>query len=285
MESHDEERVAYKCVTWGNGYDWYNVKDTSIALRRLEQNALFFFTIPGPKMIWQFGEMGYDYSIDFNGRLGIKPVRWDYLTDWKRKYLYDYYSALINLRTEHPVFETDDFTLYTSSALKKIVLRSEEADVVVLGNFDVIPGEFVPGFTHTGTWYEYFTGQTIEVTDLEAKIRLVEGEHRLYSDVMLPGPSINTGVKENQDEGRLMKVYPNPADEFTIEIENDKPSILQLEVFDLVGNKIDQLYNGQIPVGTHHYNWPAGNSTLPDGIYFLKMKSQYKTEVTRIILK
>ncbi len=55
----------------------------------------FFITIPGPKMIWQFGELGYDYSIDYNGRLGEKPVKWDYYTNPYRKYLYDMISALI----------------------------------------------------------------------------------------------------------------------------------------------------------------------------------------------
>lgn len=42
------------------------------ALKRMQQAAAFFFTIPGPKMIWQFGELGFDYSIEYNGRVGNK---------------------------------------------------------------------------------------------------------------------------------------------------------------------------------------------------------------------
>jgi 1,4-alpha-glucan branching enzyme len=58
MESHDEERLAYKQVTWGNG-----IIKTSLSARmsQLATNAAFFFTVPGPKMIWQFGELGYDH--------------------------------------------------------------------------------------------------------------------------------------------------------------------------------------------------------------------------------
>ena len=35
-----------------------------IHMKQLGTNAAFFLTVPGPKMIWQFGELGYDYSIN-----------------------------------------------------------------------------------------------------------------------------------------------------------------------------------------------------------------------------
>ncbi|MGN6401093.1 MAG: alpha-amylase family glycosyl hydrolase, partial [Flavisolibacter sp.] len=89
MESHDEERITYKNIKYGNSSASYNVKDTATALKRMELNAAFLFTIPGPKMIWQFGELGYDYSrcyLSSNGeggdcdhKLDAKPIRWDYL--------------------------------------------------------------------------------------------------------------------------------------------------------------------------------------------------------------
>ena len=65
MESHDEERAAYKQIQYGNG-----ILKTSLDARmsQLGVNAAFFFTVPGPKMVWQFGELGYDVSIDENGR-------------------------------------------------------------------------------------------------------------------------------------------------------------------------------------------------------------------------
>ena len=57
-------------------------------MRQLEVNASFFFTVPGPKMIWQFGEMGYDVSIEENGRTGKKPLHWEYLENKDRKALH-----------------------------------------------------------------------------------------------------------------------------------------------------------------------------------------------------
>ena len=60
MESHDEERMSYKQIRWGN----YTLK-TNLAdrMKELKVNTAFFLTVPGPKMIWQFGELGYDYSL------------------------------------------------------------------------------------------------------------------------------------------------------------------------------------------------------------------------------
>lgn len=54
MESHDEERVAYKQTAFGNLQN----AGLDIRMKQLGTNAAFFLTVPGPKMIWQFGELG-----------------------------------------------------------------------------------------------------------------------------------------------------------------------------------------------------------------------------------
>ncbi len=282
MESHDEERVAYKCVTYGNAFENYNIKDTSTALRRLAMNALFFFTVPGPKMIWQFEELGYDYTIDYNGRTGEKPVRWDYLSDYRRKYLYDFYGTLIKLRTEHPAFETTNFTIYSGAPLKKIVLASPEMDVAILGNFDVKPGSIVPGFTHTGTWYEYFTGQPFEVTDITDTISLKAGEYRMYTDIQLETPQIHTGIGEDTG-GSFMKIFPNPSENFSIEISVEKPSYLTLEVFDLTGKKADSIFNGRVPGGSQHFTWSGREAGLDHGIYIIKASTDNWSQVSKAV--
>ncbi len=64
MESHDEERLMYKNINFGRVNGAYNIKDLNTALKRNELGAAFGMLMPGPKMIWQFGELGYDYSIN-----------------------------------------------------------------------------------------------------------------------------------------------------------------------------------------------------------------------------
>ena len=64
MESHDKERLMYKNITYGNSTDNYDIKDFNNSLDRMKAAGALFFTIPGPKMIWQFGELGYENSIN-----------------------------------------------------------------------------------------------------------------------------------------------------------------------------------------------------------------------------
>jgi hypothetical protein len=50
-------------------------------------------------MMWQFGELGYDVSIEDGDRTGRKPVRWNYTDDSNRKALYTAISKVLQFRT------------------------------------------------------------------------------------------------------------------------------------------------------------------------------------------
>ena len=149
-------------------------------------------------MIWQFGELGYDFSIDYNDRVGRKPVRWDYYDDPYRNRLYQLYSSLAKLKTENEAFGTTDFSMNVDGAMKKIHLRHASMDVVVLGNFDITEGEIDPEFTQTGTWYEYFSGTETDVVNVNDKIALKAGEYRIYTTQQFDLPNLNT-APEAQD--------------------------------------------------------------------------------------
>ncbi len=49
------------------------MKNLTTGLKRTEAAAVILLSLPGPKMIWQFGELGYDYELN-NNRLAPKPV-------------------------------------------------------------------------------------------------------------------------------------------------------------------------------------------------------------------
>ena len=64
MESHDKERLMYKNITYGNSSEGYDIKNFDNALDRMKAAGALFLTVPGPKMIWQFGELGFENSIN-----------------------------------------------------------------------------------------------------------------------------------------------------------------------------------------------------------------------------
>lgn len=163
MESHDEERLMFKNLQYGNSSGGYNVKNLATALERQEAAAALFFTVPGPKLIWQFGERGYDSSINsFGGRTANKPPLWEYMADPNRLKLYNVYAKLINLRLSNPaVFNNTSFSydFYDNAGLVK---RFQIADplpngmrVTVIANFDVVPQARTVTFQTEGKWYNY----------------------------------------------------------------------------------------------------------------------------------
>ncbi|MCD8182660.1 MAG: alpha-amylase [Bacteroides sp.] len=163
MESHDEERMGYKQIASGEG----ELKtDLTARMNQLALNTTFFLTVPGPKMIWQFGEQGYDVSIEENGRTGRKPLHWEYLDQADRKKLHDVYASLIKLRNDHPeLFAGSAFLEWKVGVAdwndgRSLLVESITGEkLVVVGNFT--QGTVDVAFpSTTGNWNNYFTGQS-----------------------------------------------------------------------------------------------------------------------------
>jgi len=247
MESHDEERLMYRCISEGYVSSAYNIRDTVTALKRAGLAATFFFTVPGPKMVWQFGEQSYDYSINWpsgsvNDRLTPKPPRWDYPDQHNRLLLLYDYISLIKLKTTNPLFRTTDFSLDVSGAMKKIKLRNEEMQAVVLGNFDVKQGNISPGFYHTGTWYDYMTGDSIVVSNADSAITLAAGEYKLYLSKRINNP---WGISGKQVADVTVDIAPNPViEQTTIRVAAPGMKRCIIRSFDMTGRFTGTLFNG-----------------------------------------
>jgi hypothetical protein len=186
FESHDEERLQYKNEQYGNSSGSYNIKDLTTGLKRCELGAVFMLSSPGPKMLWQFGERGYDISINDSstgGRLGDKPPHWEYMSDANRYHLYQLYSTMIRYKINNPVFAASSFTYNLGGAYKFIQLFDNYGiEVEVVGNFDVVNQSVTINFPMTGTWYDNLNGTSITITNTAYPATLAPGEYHLYSN-------------------------------------------------------------------------------------------------------
>lgn len=182
MESHDEERMMFKNLAYGNAAGTYNVQNLATALKRQEMAVAFLMSIPGPKMIWQFGELGYEISIDQNGRTGNKPILWDYYKQVPRKALYDSYARYINMKTRNTIFKTTDFQYDLASGVKKIWLTDGDKHTIVIGNFDVVPQETALNFPVAGTWYDFVAKTSTSQAAGESKLMLQPGQYHIFSN-------------------------------------------------------------------------------------------------------
>ena len=262
MESHDEERLMYENISDGNSNGSYDVKTIDTALQRIELAGAFYFTIPGPKMIWQFGELGYDISINENGRTGNKPIKWEYFDDENRKSIYNTWNKLIQLKQKYAIFKTDDFAIDASNSngLKKIQLTntstSDIQHINIIGNFGVTTQNINPVFQKTGTWYNLLNdNETLNVTNTNSLITLAPGEFKVYGDNMAVLALENMSIIDE------VKMFPNPTnDYFKLNIKTNS-----IKLFDISGKKIKEY------IGSFNAYKPFSIKDLGKGIYFIKI--------------
>lgn len=300
MESHDEQWLMLKNIKYGNRTGTtandYSVRHLPTALDRQKAAGAFFFTIPGPKMIWQFGELGYgggpneclkpggsgngDCTVSDPGRTSEKPIRWEYYNDTDRNKLYRTWSTLIHLRRDYPVFNSSEtnVTLDISGIVKQIRLSHETMDVTIVGNFDVINRSVTVGFSKPGTWYDYFSGEEVTIAGTSSSMNLAPGKFHIFTTESLPTPEqgILTNI-ENLETGlpsrfALLQNYPNPFNPVT-NIRYDLPehSFVRVSVYDILGREVAILVNTEMPAGAYTQTFDA--SRLSSGTYIIRMQA------------
>ena len=308
QESHDEERLMYKNLTFGNNSSTsHNVRTLPVALERNAMSTAFWAMMPGPKMLWQFGELGYDFSItycpgsnsvpqpypDMQCRTDMKPVRWDYRNDPARYKLYQVYAALFALRRDPRFLST--FTTNTgvehrlSGAFKTLKVSGDSLRVVVVGNFGVIPTGDTVRFPRAGTWYDYLNRTTIAATGLPQSISLMPGEYKVFIDREVGNalvtsdkvPVIPTAVSS-------LHVFPNPAsDRFRIEYELSVSGPVRLDLMTMDGRHVNTLFSGMRARGKHAMQTSlsalsAGH--LPAGRYLVVLEAGGMRRQTSLVI-
>lgn len=208
-ESHDEERLGYEVSQYFNG-----TKDIQTIINRLKLAMGFNLLLPGPRMLWQFQELGYDYSINYNGRTGQKPVRWDYFNVPERKQLYNLTSRLLKIRNKFNIYSTTpdygNIGLGAGNIAAPRVMRfssgagSSAKHVIIIGNLD--PANYrqtYPQYDVSGTWYKYngdpnIDGSSFAVSDVNSPYNLAPSEMMILTNFLV---DTCTDVRNTADNG------------------------------------------------------------------------------------
>ncbi|MDP4868480.1 MAG: T9SS type A sorting domain-containing protein, partial [Crocinitomicaceae bacterium] len=140
----------------------------------------------------------------------------------------------------------------------------------------------IPAFQHAGWWYEYFTGDSINVTNALAPISLVAGEYRIYTDVKLALPEITeapASIEEVLNSTFELKVFPNPSSQlatisfqsnaiapYTILLLNEAGQVaLQRKGSTSIGKNEIQLSVNEIAAGNYHFLVKVGTAMANEG--------------------
>ncbi len=298
MESHDEERLMYKNLMFGNVLGSYSTKDRATALNRIKAAHTLFYSLPGPKMLWQFGELGYDKSINTctdgsvnppgpeggegDCRLSAKPLPWSYLEDFQHASLFKHTADLLRLRNTYPVFTTGTATLASSTSLvKQATVRGNpytptptnenEMNVQVVVNFELANANAGVNFPHTGTWYDYYAyGQTLNVTSTNQTISLKPGEYKIYTDY--PIENLITGIDDEYSLESSIVVYPNPSKgSFSVQLEEP---VLSLQLLGMGGKRIT-------PGKLDDTTWSVDG--ISSGLYIVEIQTPKRIVRTKLI--
>jgi 1,4-alpha-glucan branching enzyme len=287
-ESHDKDRVMYEAITYGNTSGTLPVRNNlTNALNRMGAIGATSILVPGPKMIWHFGELGNSQSIYtcFDGSVNDESntiagdckldkkqqVQWTqgWLSDPTRAAILSDWSKMIKLKTSEPVF-VGDHTISTdgSNYKQRIYIFNDNLpttqlkNVVVLANFDTNNATINPNFPTTGytypmTWYDLMDNNNpVPISSATALMTINAGKFRVFGNQ----PSTLSSEDFNAFKTEI-SIYPNPVkNSFAI-----NQAVSSVEVYTITGQLVAS------------YNSVAANQeinveNLGSGIYLVKIK-------------
>ena len=200
-ESHDEERLMYRNLQYGNSSNSnHNIKSLNTALSRMSAIGAVSLLVPGPKMIWHFGELGMQQSLYTcpNGTVGDckldtkQQLQWDenWLDIAQRKQIYDDWSMINSLKRNNDVFKSNSaISPYNNNnLLQRIYVWDDNLsdtslkNVVILANLDVNTQSIPAGFPYIGTWYDLMDNSTFEVNNINQGVSLQAGEFKIFGN-------------------------------------------------------------------------------------------------------
>lgn len=278
-ESHDEERLMYKNLQFGNtSHPAHNVKTLNVALSRMSAIGAVSLLVPGPKMIWHFGELGWENSIFAcnNGTVNTpsdatagdckldtkQQPQWvnNWLGDTNRSKIYNDWSKMTTMKTVEPVFSgtavmTNTSSLYPNIKITTSTLASSQLkDVLIIANFNVTTQNVATGFPYAGTWYDLMDNTPITVSNINDPITLPAGEFKIYGN--------KTASLAIADYEKLPTIvlYPNPASNyFTLNETTSK-----VQIFSVTGQLVKS-FDANQTAGTQY-----SVSDLNQGLYIVK---------------
>ncbi len=257
MESHDKERLMYKNLNYGNSSGAYDIRILENALDRMKAAGALFLTIPGPKMIWQFGELGYDVSINTcedgsvseNCRLSQKKSAFElgYVNESLRLQLYNVWSRILKLRSLEEIFTASVFTTSFSSDVKYLKLENPQSsnikNAIILANFGVESKEVSSLILPDGQWFDIYRNNQIVTVSSSNRIQLNPGQFLILADkkTVLDDNENFLLASENFNSEPDIVLYPNPSEgKFYYDANEFVKLPLEIEIYDSYGKLVSK---------------------------------------------
>lgn len=293
-ESHDEERIMYKNINFGAP----GANTLAEALQRQKSYGAVFLTVPGPKMIWQFAELGFDKSIFMctNGtvntdndatpgdcKLDPKPSAFglNYDTDAARKSVYDTWAKILEIRLSSQVFNTKTFNVESGNLMPRIFIWNDASteplkNVVILANFTTSSQSIVPDFPYTGNWVNLMDNSAVPVASTTAPITIEAGGFRIFGNA----PALATSETGNVKNAVSLVITQNPVTNGTANLRYTNAENGTLAIYDLSGKLVKS-----VKTAKSNGDEAVSINGLKSGMYLIQLKSDKGVAVTKMVVK
>ncbi|MBC7557315.1 MAG: T9SS type A sorting domain-containing protein, partial [Chryseobacterium sp.] len=253
-----------------------------------------FLPIPGPKMIWQFGELGYDFGINRcvdgtynnNCRLDEKPVAFSlgYDQDLVRKSVYDTWAKILQIRLANPVFDTKTFSINSGDLMPRIYIydnsldASKLKDVVILANLTLTAQNINPNLPYAGTWYNLMDNSVRNFAATNTPVSLQPGDFIILGNK--PSGTLATDETNATENSVKIQLEQNPVSngEARLKLSNAKNGMIA--IYDLSG-KLIKSAKAEFDNGTQLL--PL--NSVKSGMYLIQLKTDKGNAITKMIVK
>ncbi len=169
-----------------------------------------------------------------------------------------------------------------------LTIQNSNGDVVGYDFTDAMGSYSIPGM-NTGDY-------TVQASKLEWMSATTDVSYALSSPTMMVDFNLNMAVTSIEDEDGaavlpetllLEDNYPNPFNpSTTIKIGLPEAGEVKLTVYNILGQPVKTLYEGQIAAGTHSFQWDGtGNAgqAVSTGIYFYSLETANQRLVKKML--
>jgi hypothetical protein len=124
--------------------------------------------------------------------------------------------------------------------------------------------------------------------------RLPQGGHTIYAALTVlddPRDTTATGIATipiQVGNEPVSAVVPNPfVDETRFSVMNREAGPVRVDIYDVRGRHVANLFDGRLPAGTHPFRWArqrTDGTRVPIGIYFSRVVTDRRTITRRLVL-
>lgn len=281
-ESHDEERVVYKALTEAG----QTQNNLTKVLKRLSAMGALHLLVPGPKMIYHFGDLGYDDSINTctNGtvsgdcKLSTKPQnQWtgNWLGNTDRATVYNDWAKMIDLKIHENVFENGQYGWnFSTTGKPRLDIWTSTAStpdlsyVFVLTNATNAVSDVPANFPYTGTWYNLMDGTPITVTNTAMNVSIETDGFRIYGNKQAL-------LSQTNFEKTKVVLQPNPSTgSFFI-----NTTTKNVTIYNLTGQLVKEFK------GSFDTNYSYSIDGLNSGMYLVKITDENNNQSAMKLIK